>query len=400
MSSLRRLAQTNAAVSASPRAGGSTSASGAPSPSTPVRGAPTTPRARLVYPVSPITSPSLSASQPFDWEAARSRRPPPYATPLSGKRKSRASDVGTPGKSTPGRRVVRKKSLYERITSIPSQISFEISQFPNNVPLPSPQNSAWILGGTMHFLHLCVRVSQIRRVPDSDLGWEDMYREGEGESWFDWTVPMTFILISASIVNTLVLFTRTRIYYLNLASEPVSSPHASFTKRPRTPHRTSSDESVPSRRSVPAAASALLAALLSALWRGLSVSVRFLLNLSPPKTRAPQPWEEDQRVQQLEVWTPGELEMALFGTYSPVHALLWMATTSANWMMMFLIMFAVGVQSRALSRSYEALLKDKAIIAAEVLHEYDEKFVYPRVNPVRKDAAVMTHESEMVNVWE
>ena len=38
----------------------------------------------------------------------------------------------------------------------------------------------------MHFLHLCVRVSQIRRVPDSDLGWEDMYREGEGEPWFDW----------------------------------------------------------------------------------------------------------------------------------------------------------------------------------------------------------------------
>lgn len=38
----------------------------------------------------------------------------------------------------------------------------------------------------MHFLHLCVRVSQIRRVPDSDLGWEDMYREGEGEAWFDW----------------------------------------------------------------------------------------------------------------------------------------------------------------------------------------------------------------------
>ncbi|KAJ2981492.1 hypothetical protein NUW54_g10867 [Trametes sanguinea] len=56
--------------------------------------------------------------------------------------------------------------------------------------------------------------------------------------------------------------------------------------------------------------------------------------------------------------------------------------------------------TRALSRSYEALLKDKAIIAAEVLHEYDEKFVYPRVNPVRKDAAVMTHESEMVSVWD
>ena len=69
---------------------------------------------------------------------------------------------------------------------IASEISFAISQFPHNVPLPSPHNSARVIGSTLHFLHLCVRVSQIRRVPDSDLGWEDMYREGEGESWFDW----------------------------------------------------------------------------------------------------------------------------------------------------------------------------------------------------------------------
>ncbi|KAI0807611.1 hypothetical protein C8Q74DRAFT_1190101 [Fomes fomentarius] len=395
MSSLRRLAQTNAAASASPRVGGAFSASTAASPSTPVR--PSTPKTRLVYPISPVTSPSLSASQPFDWEAARSRRPPPYATP-NVKRKNRSSDMGTPGK-TPSKRVVRKKSLYERITDIPSQISFEISQFPHNVPLPSPQNSARVIGGTLHFLHLCVRISQIRRVPDSDLGWEDMYREDQGEAWFDWSVPMTFVLISASVLNTLYLFTRTKTYYLNLASDPVSSPHASFVKRPRTPHRASSDELVP-RRSILALLTGLLGSLLSTLWRGTVLSFRFLLNLSPPKIRAPQPWEEDERVQQLEVWTPGELEMSLFALYSPVHALLWTATTSANWMLAFFVMFILGVQTRALCRSYEALLKDRSIIAAEVFHEYDEKFVNPRVNPVRKDAAVMTHESEMVNMWE
>lgn len=50
----------------------------------------------------------------------------------------------------------------------------------------------------MHFLHLCVRVSQIRKVPDSDLGWEDMYREGEGESWFDWVRPLHILLVSDS----------------------------------------------------------------------------------------------------------------------------------------------------------------------------------------------------------
>lgn len=154
---------------------------------------------------------------------------------------------------------------------------------------------------------------------------------------------MTFLLVSASIVNTLFLFTRTRLYYLNLAPDPVSSPHASFTKRPHLPHRASTDDA-PARRSLPA----LLGAFIRTLWRGLALSARFLLNLSPPKARAPQPWEEGQRVQQLEVWTPGALEMALFGTYSPVHALLWMALTSANWMMMFLVMFAVGVQVRGL----------------------------------------------------
>lgn len=154
---------------------------------------------------------------------------------------------------------------------------------------------------------------------------------------------MTFMLVSASILNTLYLFTRTKTYFLNLASEPVSSPHASFIKRPRTPHRSSSDDLVP-RRSVPALLLALLGSLFSALWRGLVLSTRFLLNLSPPKARAPQPWEESERVQQLEVWTPGALEMALFSLYSPVHSLLWIATTSANWMLTFFIMFIVGVQ--------------------------------------------------------
>ncbi len=156
---------------------------------------------------------------------------------------------------------------------------------------------------------------------------------------------MTFVLISASVLNTLCLFTRTKTYYLNLASDPVSSPHASFVKRPRTPHRASSDEVVP-RRSIFALLTALLGSLLSALWRGAVLSFRFLLNLSPPKIRAPQPWEEDERVQQLEVWTPGELEMSLFALYSPVHALLWTATTSANWMLAFFVMFIVGVQVR------------------------------------------------------
>ena len=36
----------------------------------------------------------------------------------------------------------------------------------------------------MHLLHFIVRVYQLRKVPESDLEWEDLYNEGE--SWFDW----------------------------------------------------------------------------------------------------------------------------------------------------------------------------------------------------------------------
>ncbi|KAH8106834.1 hypothetical protein BXZ70DRAFT_252616 [Cristinia sonorae] len=386
--SLRRFAQTNsAAVSSSPR---SPHSSAQASPSTPTKnGPPSTPRAQLVYSISPVTSPSLSASTPFDWEAARSRKPPPYASPLAGKRVRQLQNGSPTGtKSTPNKRVVRRKSMVEKIQSIPSQIAFEIALFPHNVPLPTPRNSAWLLGGFMHFLHLCVRVSQIRAVPDTDLGWEDMYRERESEPWFDWTVPMTFLLITASILNTLYLFSRTRLYQLNLATDPVASPHAAFVSRQSPTHQ-------------PAPSSPLFITLLKSFWRAFVVSVRFLLNLSPPKDRQTSAnGAGHEKVQQLEMWMPGDLEMTLFAIYSPVHALLWMALTGANWMLMGIIMGVVGMQLQALTRSYEALIKDKAIIAKEVLHEYDEKFVYPRINPIRRDASVMTHQAEMVNVWD
>jgi hypothetical protein len=53
-----------------------------------------------------------------------------------------------------------------------------------------------------------------------------------------------------------------------------------------------------------------------------------------------------EQVQQLEVWTPGEFETTLFMIYSPVHAWMWMALTSTNWILMGVIMALVGLQVR------------------------------------------------------
>jgi len=214
-----------------------------------------------------------------------------------------------------------------------------------------------------------------------------MYRERDSEPWFDWTVPVAFFLLLAAILNTIYLFSRTRIYQLNLATDKVSSPHATFVPRAHTP-------TSPDLPPTP-----IYVSVLKGVWRALVVSFRFLLNLNAPQTSSVGGGRVE-RVQQLEMWTPGEIEMTLFAIYSPVHSLLWMAFSGANWMLMMVIMAIVSGQMRVLVRSFEALMKDKSIIAREVMHEYDEKFVYPRVNPVRKDAAVMTHESEVVNVWE
>ena len=62
------------------------------------------------------------------------------------------------------------------------------------MPLPSPKTSAWLVGGLMHFLHFCVRVSQVRNVPDMDVGWEDMFHEDNDVSWFDWVGALSLSL--------------------------------------------------------------------------------------------------------------------------------------------------------------------------------------------------------------
>ncbi|KAF7338290.1 hypothetical protein MVEN_02054400 [Mycena venus] len=342
---------------------------------------PATPRNRasLVVDRSPAATASISSNFAFDWDAARARKPGPYSTPQSISKASRRS-LGVPGPGTPLRKgVVRKKGIFERVTALPSQIVFHIHMFPSNVPLPKPQTSAWIIGGTLHFIHFCVRVTQIRQVPDSDLGWEDLYHEGEGHSWFDWTVPMTIFLLGAAVLNTIYLFSRIKLYRLHLRPDPVSSPNAKFVAaqldfQPLEPPP-------------------LRARITKSLWFGFSASWRFLLGMQPPVYNTAPP-AKTARVQQLEVWTPGELELMLFNVYSPAHVFLWMATHSSNWMLMIFIMGLVGAQANVMTHSYKALLKDKEIIAAEVLNEYNTGFVYPRINPVRKDAAVMTHQSE------
>ncbi|KAG6900887.1 hypothetical protein C0993_010006 [Termitomyces sp. T159_Od127] len=354
--SLRRLAQANnaAASTGSPRKPGSSSTNHSPRPESTTL--PATPRNRASIGTyrSPASTPSISSSIPFDWDAARSRKPPPYGTPPQN-RARQSIGVGTPVK-----RVIRKKSFVERITSIPSRIAFEISLFPHNVPLPEAATSGRLAGGVLHFIHFCVRVSQSRKVPDSDLGWEDMYHEGEGTAWFDWvrrTTPVTVLLLAGAFLNAVYLFTRIRMYRLHQRPDLVSSPNARFVSA----QLDFEPLEVPS----------LGSRLRSGMWYWFSYSWRWLLGMQLP-TRVGQIGGKTARVQQLEVWAPGRFEMVLFTIYSPAHVILWMATGTTNWIAMVVVMGLVWAQLNAMVYWYSGLVKDKEIIAAEVMNEYNQ----------------------------
>lgn len=225
------------------------------------------------------------------------------------------------------------------IRDLPAAIAFEITLFPQNVPLPSPKNLARILGGIIHFLHLCINASH-----ESDNSWDSLSRS-QSDTWFDWvgsrytlfpstnlvlqTTPITILLMSFSVLNTYNLSTRTKNYQLLRRHDPISSPNAKCVtkmdleclERPSWGKR-----------------------IRSNLWYALSFSWRFLLGMQLP--RAGTTKEPTSKVQELIVWTPSEMEMELFSIYSPAHALLWLAIGSTNWLLSILIMGLVGLQVR------------------------------------------------------
>lgn len=226
------------------------------------------------------------------------------------------------------------------IRDLPAAITFEIALFPNNVPLPSPKVSARILGGTIHFLHLCINASH-----ESDNSWDSLSR-GQNDTWFDWvgnlyvhfimssdlvlqTTPITILLMSFSVLNTYNLSTRTKHYQFLRRQDPISSPNANFVvtkmdlerlERPSWGKR-----------------------IRLNLWYALSFSWRFLFGMQLPHA-GPATKEATSKVQELEVWTPSEMETELFSIYSPAHALLWLAIGSTNWLLSILIMGLVGLQ--------------------------------------------------------
>lgn len=173
-------------------------------------------RHSLVYAPSPLSTPSLSETIPFDWDAARGLKPPPYQLPNSARTRrvrhsiavgpDSSADPQTPSPATPFTKSPIKKPRQSRVivrtswktwlVNLPSQWWFQLTMLHHDLPLPAPKTIGRTVGIALHLIHALIRWSDIRNMRTDEDGWDDMRHEfsfidedemeEESSGWFGW----------------------------------------------------------------------------------------------------------------------------------------------------------------------------------------------------------------------
>ncbi|EPQ28713.1 uncharacterized protein PFL1_03517 [Pseudozyma flocculosa PF-1] len=213
--------------------------------------------------------------------------------------------------------------------------------------------------------------------------------QGQAEAWLRWvSIAMSLALVTIACYNAYFLFSSRRAYRLWMRTEKdkIRSENSRLV-----PTYIDDEEEKPSLQE------RLTNATIDLL-RGIPVIGWFV---PAAEERPPTPIDEI-KVHELNVWQAPEVPLRIFSIYSPAHALwysnsgLFGITGALTWIMGLALMSLFSFQIHLLARTYAALVKDRILLAAEVMHEYDEKFVLPRAMPLVRDASTMTNQSEIV----
>ncbi|KIS70475.1 uncharacterized protein UMAG_01650 [Mycosarcoma maydis] len=100
-------------------------------------------------------------------------------------------------------------------------------------------------------------------------------------------------------------------------------------------------------------------------------------------------------IRQLSMWDPSPYTANLFATFSPAHAIIYPAAAlvrmdAFSWFIFAFLLLAVSTPVHLILHQYQQLVKDKGVVQAAVLTEYNEKYVYPRATPVVRDQTTQT----------
>ncbi|KAG6007754.1 hypothetical protein E4U21_005593 [Claviceps maximensis] len=268
-------------------------------------------------------------------------------------------------------RLVRRRPLWERITSMLNPMDFllwlseEIETRDWDSGLIGTQ-----LGLGLNFLFLIVRANSGSRQASDDI-----FGDETSSSWPSLLMYiMCWILVAFSVTNAVYTISRTRKYRLFEADIDVK-PNTSSAKRVRV-------------QSNPVASSPL----------------RFLTDLLSPESAESRAHPEQNRdVWELSVWDPLPVCIRLLCLFSPGHVLVYLtflplapldprpSVTVFNTLIMQIVL---SLQMILLSSRYSQQARDSAVIQREVFHEYDTKFVQPRIHPVVRDVGTQMSEEQ------
>ncbi|KAL6836751.1 hypothetical protein J3E69DRAFT_36585 [Trichoderma sp. SZMC 28015] len=262
-------------------------------------------------------------------------------------------------------RLVRRRPLWERITSLLNPMDFllwlseEMETRDWDSKLAGTQ-----LGLGMNFVFLLARANFGSSYEWSD---DDIFGDDGKPSLLSYvTYPVVWGFALFSFVNAAYAFTRTRKYRLF---------EANIDQAPSTPS---------ARRvqvqSSPATTSSPLQYFADRLAAGSAES-----RAHPDKRR--DVWE-------LAVWDPLPISLRLVCLFSPGHVLAYLlflplapldpqpSVTVFNTIVMQVVLSG---QMLLLTSRFAQQAKDNAIIQKEVMNEYNTKFVHPRLHPVVRD---------------
>ncbi|VBB77003.1 Putative protein of unknown function [Podospora comata] len=266
----------------------------------------------------------------------------------------------------PPTRLVRRQPLSERIKARlnPGDFYLWLSEEIQTFDWDSTAFGTRF-GLAANFLFLIARANIVSR-PDADDVFGDAPANG----------PLTFLarfsmwtLTAISCLNAFYTLTRSRTYRLfeaNVERNAPSTPSA---------HRVRVDSS-------PASSSPL--GVIQSLLSSETAEQR----AHPDKTR--DVWE-------MKVWDPYPATLRLFCLFSPGHVLIhWLflplvamdPRPSVTVFKCMALQAILSAQMWLMHSKFTRQGKDNAIIQKEVMHEYDVKYVHPRLHPVYREVGI------------
>ncbi|OCF57787.1 hypothetical protein L486_05252 [Kwoniella mangroviensis CBS 10435] len=374
---------------------------------------------KLLYATHALSTPpqSLSKSSSIPFDMAASAR--------AAKRAEEDRRLSTPSidHARSRKRFVRKKPIFQRITSIPATIydKFAYASPQSIYDILPDEHLANPISLTIHTIHYLLvypffahrdeyeSVLRSGREPSGVMGrWDRWENEGKSQGvglisgWSKYTLLVLLLLLS--IGNAAYLFTRFRTYDMQLrsGSETVHSPHASPVPAPKIKSQPEQDQDVfassSSGRASKAGFDKYAKMIGKALWFILKFSFYSILSaFGKPQKDAPRlatSLGSNDKIQSLRVWDPPEFCLALFCAFPPTSPLLTHLLVPLHPLYVPLLHLSTTFLLSQLAQFYSQLVKDQMLLSAEVMREYDQRFVYKRVFANKVDKCVGTNEGE------